>query len=143
MHSKSSSHDFPLPLTPPIPPTLGADAALTIVELAPSVEEARRRHQGHVRQKSSTDAVNFSRKLSMEGKGRPFDPEYPNVLEVTALPDAPTGQKDVSGFKKIFSGLKSGSKKERKQMTWMERIEADGIRGGILVEAAGAPTVRY
>lgn len=142
-HSQSSSRDYPLPMTPSVPSATNTDPALSIVDLAPSVEGARRRHRGHVRQKSSGDTVNFSRKRSVDERGLPLDGPCPNMLEVTALPHAPTSQKDVSGLKKIFSGLRGAGRREKKQMTWMERIEAEGVKGGIMVEAAGAPTVRY
>jgi hypothetical protein len=53
------------------------------------------------------------------------------------------------GFRKVLSrfDLIQGSKKLEKQMTWMDHLEAEGIKTGIMlprgIDLAAAPIVRY
>ena len=100
--------------------------------------------------------LNFSRKISYEQHSLPpiADPRFPTVAEVTALPPMPPKAKKsgFAGFRKVLSNLNFGGNGSSKhgdqyqhQLTWMERVELDGVRQGVLIqgEAAMGPVVRY
>lgn len=88
---------------------------------------------------------NFSRKISCDQPPqRNYDPRYPNVVEITALPPMPPkSKKTLTGLRKIVSQFSLHSQK-RKEMGWMEYLEKDGVGGqGYMAHGAEAPVVRY
>ncbi|KAL5433587.1 hypothetical protein PMIN06_011654 [Paraphaeosphaeria minitans] len=109
-------------------------------------------HNSYGNPRASADgrlaAPNFSRKISADGlqSDRPFDADqiaYPNVVQVTATP-ASKAPEHKSKLRKVFSTW--ALKKEKKtDQDWMQRIEKDGIKTGVMMqdEAALPPVVRY
>ncbi|KAK8191577.1 hypothetical protein HDK77DRAFT_70647 [Phyllosticta capitalensis] len=102
---------------------------------------------------SNSEAPNFSKKISgIDSKHEAASPpaaaivdttQYKNKVEITTKPTS--NSHNVRGLKKAFSSLLLGNKKEKKNENWMDEIEKNGIKGGILIqdEVAGAPVVRY
>lgn len=88
---------------------------------------------------------NFSRKISCDHpQPRNYDPRYPNVVEITALPPMPPkSKKSLSGLRKIVSQFSLNTQRKR-EVGWMEYLEKGGIGGqGYMVQGAEAPVVRY
>ncbi|KAH7112143.1 hypothetical protein B0J11DRAFT_187686 [Dendryphion nanum] len=103
--------------------------------------------------KSTTDsnrlvpAPNFSRKISSDisssqRASEQNDEPYTNTVHVAPSRTEKQKSENRSVFKKVFSGWMS--KKEKKD-NWMDRLEKDGIKGGVMIqdEAALPPVVRY
>ncbi|KAL5117628.1 hypothetical protein ACEQ8H_004521 [Pleosporales sp. CAS-2024a] len=97
---------------------------------------------GHVRHKSddsfatpkkSADTMNFSHKMSID---------TPTRSTFSAQGKASRKEEQKSRLIKVFSGWMS--KKDKKD-DWMDRIEKEGVKEGVLVQdgAAGAHVVRY
>ncbi|KAJ9667034.1 hypothetical protein H2201_002868 [Coniosporium apollinis] len=91
------------------------------------------------------ESVNFSRKISTDTGGRSYDASYPRLVEISSADSNRLREKKSTGFRKVINAFVSGNKKKEKPMTWMDRIEREGVKGGIMYhdEAAGAPIVRY
>lgn len=91
------------------------------------------------------ESVNFSRKISTDTAGRSYDTSHPRLVEISSADNNRLREKKSTGFRKVINAFVSGSKKKEKPMTWMDRIEREGVKGGIMYhdEAAGAPIVRY
>lgn len=83
--------------------------------------------------KLSSEAVNFSRKMSVD---TPTRSTFSNEVKVSRR------EEQKSRLKKVFSGWMT--KKEKKE-DWMQRIEKEGVKEGVLVSdgGAGSPVVRY
>ena len=90
-------------------------------------------------------APNFSRKISTDiagnQRGNDADAPYSNTVHV-APQTAKQKTENRSVFKKVFSSW--ASKKDKKN-NWMDKLEKDGIREGVMIqdEAALPPVVRY
>lgn len=86
-------------------------------------------------------APNFSRKISTDvapaSRGR--EHAYSNVVQ---LPPNTRKEEQKSKLRRVLSGWML--KKERKD-GWMQRIEKEGVKGGVMIqdEAALPPVVRY
>ncbi|KAK8158284.1 hypothetical protein BC567DRAFT_29714 [Phyllosticta citribraziliensis] len=96
---------------------------------------------------TNTEAPNFSKKITQEVTS-PLSAvdtsHYKNKVEIKANQTS-TSSHNIRGLKKAFSSLLLGNKKEKKNENWMDEIEKNGVKGGILIpdEVAGAPVVRY
>jgi hypothetical protein len=86
--------------------------------------------------------TNFSRKISVDNQGVVFDPRFPNIVEITALPQIPAKKQSFATLRKVLSkfDLKGG-----RTTTWMDKMEADGIKTGIIVHNDESPVtiIRY
>lgn len=90
-------------------------------------------------------APNFSRKISTDIHGRPLDANFPNKIEITALPVMPQKNKPSSRLRRVLSKLEISNKANRQPKTWMDSFEANGIKTGML-EARGssaAPVIKF
>lgn len=90
-------------------------------------------------------APNFSRKISIDGQGRVFDTRNTNVVEITALPPMPPKRTtNFAALRKVLSKLELKDK-SKPLSNWMDRFEAEGIRGGVMVHSSNtpAPVIRY
>lgn len=123
-----------------------------------SVEQARsRRYDSGLTQDSGSgpasltlplprrESVNFSRKISTDTAGRSYDASYPRLVEISPSDGVRLREKKSTGFRKVINAFVMGNKKKEKPVTWMDRIEREGVKGGIMYhdDAAGAPIVRY
>ena len=106
--------------------------------------------------RSEDPIANFSRKISHEQHVRPTAAElrFPVAGEITALPPMPHKARKPSiaiGLRRVLSTMginnSNGSVRQREQHQqrgWMNRVEAEGVRGGVLVQnEAARPAVRY
>jgi hypothetical protein len=82
---------------------------------------------------------NFSRKikLEMEEKARlAAKASEANAMDITALPPMPA-KKRPSGLRRVLSSLGGANRKENSgRMAWMDKLEKDGARAGIMVDAS-------
>ncbi|KAK7526722.1 uncharacterized protein IWZ02DRAFT_180721 [Phyllosticta citriasiana] len=100
-----------------------------------------------VEQINNSEAPNFSKKITPEVTS-PLaavdTSQYKNKVEIKTN-STTNSSHNMRGLKKAFSSLLLGNKKDRKNENWMDEIEKNGVKGGIIIpdEVAGAPVVRY
>jgi hypothetical protein len=87
-------------------------------------------------------ALNFSRKISVDSHGRIDEPQFPSVVEITALPQLPSRKLNFASLRKVLSKF---DLKSSKPSTWMDKFEANGIKSGVLIHNAESPVavIRY
>ncbi|KAF2270147.1 hypothetical protein CC78DRAFT_193491 [Lojkania enalia] len=88
-------------------------------------------------------APNFSRKISSDvSPQRGYEP-YPNTVQIRSQPYGTHKDEKQSKLKRVLSGW--GLRKEKKGGNWMDQLERNGVRTGVMVqdEAALPPVVRY
>lgn len=83
--------------------------------------------------KKSGEIMNFSRKMSVDTPSRSTFSKEVKVAHK---------EEQKSRLKKVFTGWMT--KKDKKD-DWMQRIEKEGIKEGVMLQdgAASAPIVRY
>ncbi|KAF2995539.1 hypothetical protein E8E13_002666 [Curvularia kusanoi] len=155
-HSPSHSHRSPLYAkqkqdsskthsprldAPTLSPTHLAPAAqnfsssTTALPTSPSPRSHHARHKSTdnaaASSKISLDHTTFSRKVSVDTPDA-----FPNAVKLQKT-------QQQSRLKKVFTGWMT--KKEKKDEDWMQRIEREGVKEGVLVQEGGAavPVVRY
>lgn len=148
--ARTSSQQKPHAKKSPLlsPPLL--DRSMDFDEMMSAMDPSRNaEHQSQSDNlRKSTDgnhlaAPNFSRKISADisrprhsGHG---DHPYQNVVQVAGKQK----EENKSKLKKVLSGWML--RKDKKDSTWMDQLEKNGVKGGVMIqdEAALAPVVKY
>jgi hypothetical protein len=89
---------------------------------------------------------NFSRKISMDVAAgtRHYDPTKISQANVVQI-DMNSSEKAKAGKSKLRKVFSSWTLRKEKKGNWMDKVEQNGIKGGIMTQdgAALAPVVRY
>jgi hypothetical protein len=87
-------------------------------------------------------ALNFSRKISVDSHGLVEEPQFPNAIEITALPQLPNKKNNFASLRRVLSRFEL---KGSKPSTWMDKFEANGIKSGVLIHNRESPVavIRY
>lgn len=164
--SASKSHASPPPIRSPHGPdqSMDFDDLMSAMESTKDIShQLRLANPGHTYSQHSSSAAqspslrpsnennrlapapNFSRKISTDiagnQRGNETDAAYSNTVQI-APQTVKQKAENKSVFRKVFSSW--ASKKDKKN-NWMDKLEKDGIKEGVMIqdEAALPPVVRY